>query len=35
MVFQWNIFRVLADVSHASSKGILIYAIHANQSAEG
>ncbi|KAI1431396.1 ER lumen protein retaining receptor-domain-containing protein [Xylaria sp. CBS 124048] len=31
----WNIFRVLADVSHLLSKVIIIYAIHRNRSAEG
>ncbi|KAI0397450.1 ER lumen protein retaining receptor-domain-containing protein [Xylariaceae sp. FL0594] len=31
----WNIFRVLADISHLLSKVILIYAIHRNRSAEG
>ncbi|KAI1827164.1 ER lumen protein retaining receptor-domain-containing protein [Xylaria intraflava] len=31
----WNIFRILADVSHLLSKVILIYAIHRNRSAEG
>ncbi|KAI9705007.1 MAG: hypothetical protein M1836_006787 [Candelina mexicana] len=30
-----NVFRVLGDVSHTASKCILIWAIHANQSAEG
>lgn len=35
MAFQWNIFRILADVSHALSKCILLWAIHSNQSAEG
>lgn len=30
-----NLFRILADVTHAFSKGILIFAIHRNRSAEG
>lgn len=30
-----NIFRVLADLCHISSKCILIYAIHHNRSSEG
>lgn len=30
-----TIFRILADLSHMSSKGILIWAIHSNKSAEG
>ena len=30
-----NVFRILGDVSHTASKCILIWAIHANQSAEG
>ena len=30
-----NFFRILADLTHAASKGILIYAIHRNRSAEG
>jgi ER lumen protein retaining receptor len=31
----FNVFRILADVSHTSSKIILIWAIHSNSSAEG
>ncbi|KAK0391728.1 hypothetical protein NLU13_1227 [Sarocladium strictum] len=31
----WNIFRIIGDLSHASSKCILIFAIHRNRSAEG
>ncbi|KAH6609479.1 er lumen retaining receptor [Trichoderma cornu-damae] len=31
----WNIFRILGDLSHMLSKGILIFAIHRNRSAEG
>lgn len=30
-----NIFRLLGDISHISSKCILIWAIHRNKSAEG
>ena len=30
-----QVFRILGDVSHALSKGILIWAIHSNSSAEG
>ena len=30
-----NAFRILGDLSHTASKCILIWAIHANQSAEG
>lgn len=30
-----NLFRVLADLTHAFSKIILIFAIHRNRSAEG
>ena len=30
-----NVFRILGDLSHAASKCILIWAIHANRSAEG
>lgn len=30
-----NVFRILGDLSHTASKCILIWAIHANQSAEG
>ena len=33
--YQFNAFRILGDVSHTVSKCILIYAIHANSSAEG
>ncbi|KAL2013034.1 hypothetical protein VTN00DRAFT_559 [Thermoascus crustaceus] len=33
MIF--NIFRILADLSHATSKCILIWAIHRNKSSEG
>lgn len=35
MVWDWNVFRILADVSHTASKCILIWAIHSNRSAEG
>lgn len=35
MGFNMNIFRVLGDLSHTSSKLILITAIHTNRSAEG
>ncbi|KAK3942100.1 ER lumen protein-retaining receptor [Diplogelasinospora grovesii] len=31
----WNVFRVLADVSHITAKCILIFSIHRNRSAEG
>jgi ER lumen protein retaining receptor len=31
----FNVFHILGDVSHTSSKLILIWAIHANSSAEG
>jgi len=31
----WNIFRILGDLSHMLSKGILIISIHRNRSAEG
>ncbi|EGX96443.1 protein-ER retention receptor [Cordyceps militaris CM01] len=31
----WNIFRILGDLSHMASKGILIFSIHSNRSAEG
>ncbi|KAL8894581.1 MAG: hypothetical protein Q9192_004202 [Flavoplaca navasiana] len=31
----FNVFRILGDVSHTVSKCILIWAIHANRSAEG
>ncbi|CAD6586698.1 MAG: hypothetical protein ASARMPREDX12_002493 [Alectoria sarmentosa] len=30
-----NVFRILGDLSHTASKCILVWAIHANQSAEG
>lgn len=30
-----NVFHVLADLAHISSKCILIWAIHRNRSAEG
>lgn len=33
--FPSQVFRILADVSHTTSKLILIYAIHSNKSAEG
>ncbi|KAJ9149711.1 ER lumen protein-retaining receptor [Coniochaeta hoffmannii] len=32
---QWNIFRILADLSHLAAKCILIFSIHRNRSAEG
>ncbi|KAI0575907.1 ERD2 ER lumen protein retaining receptor [Pyrenophora tritici-repentis] len=32
---KFNLFHILGDVSHTSSKLILIWAIHANSSAEG
>ncbi|KJK79196.1 hypothetical protein H634G_05436 [Metarhizium anisopliae BRIP 53293] len=32
---NWNVFRILGDLSHLASKGILIFAIHSNRSAEG
>jgi len=32
---DYNVFRVLGDVSHTLSKFILIWAIHSNRSAEG
>lgn len=35
MAFDWNVFRIMADVSHTASKCILIWAIHSNKSAEG
>ncbi|KAF2138376.1 uncharacterized protein K452DRAFT_290961 [Aplosporella prunicola CBS 121167] len=35
MGFNFNIFRILGDLSHASSQLILIGVIHSNQSAEG
>ncbi|PKS09855.1 hypothetical protein jhhlp_004478 [Lomentospora prolificans] len=31
----FNVFRIAGDISHISSKGILMYAIHRNRSAEG
>lgn len=31
----FNIFHILGDVSHTTSKGILMWAIHSNSSAEG
>lgn len=31
----WNIFRILADLSHLAAKCILIFSIHRNRSAEG
>ncbi|KAL7901743.1 ER lumen protein retaining receptor domain-containing protein [Trichoderma sp. SZMC 28014] len=31
----WNIFRILGDCLHMLSKGILIFSIHRNRSAEG
>lgn len=31
----WNVFRVLADLSHLASICLLIWAIHKNKSAEG
>jgi ER lumen protein retaining receptor len=30
-----NLFRIIADLSHTSSKCILVWAIHSNKSAEG
>ncbi|KAH8899355.1 ER lumen protein retaining receptor [Thozetella sp. PMI_491] len=35
MAGAWNIFRVLADLSHISAKSILIFSIHRNRSSEG
>ena len=35
MSFHMNVFRILGDLSHTSSKCILIWAIHHNRSAEG
>ncbi|KAG5950690.1 hypothetical protein E4U53_004587 [Claviceps sorghi] len=32
---KFNIFRILGDLSHLASKGILIFSIHRNRSAEG
>jgi len=34
-LYYMNVFRILADVTHALSKCILIIAIHRNHSAEG
>ena len=34
-MYEVNVFRIVADVSHTASKCILIWAIHANSSAEG
>ncbi|KAK4202228.1 ER lumen protein retaining receptor-domain-containing protein [Triangularia verruculosa] len=31
----WNIFRIVADLSHITAKCILIFSIHRNRSAEG
>ncbi|KAF2186668.1 hypothetical protein K469DRAFT_726157 [Zopfia rhizophila CBS 207.26] len=33
--FRFNVFHILGDVSHTTSKLILIWAIHSNSSAEG
>ncbi|KAL8765098.1 MAG: hypothetical protein Q9209_007721 [Squamulea sp. 1 TL-2023] len=33
--YHFNVFRILGDLSHTVSKCILIWAIHANKSAEG
>jgi len=33
--FHFNIFHILGDVSHTTSKLVLIWAIHSNSSAEG
>ncbi|KAK0655778.1 ER lumen protein retaining receptor-domain-containing protein [Cercophora newfieldiana] len=35
MAGAWNVFRIIADLSHISSKCILIFSIHRNRSAEG
>ncbi|KAB5549679.1 ER lumen protein retaining receptor-domain-containing protein [Coniochaeta sp. 2T2.1] len=35
MAIHWNIFRILADLSHLAAKCILIFSIHRNRSAEG
>lgn len=35
MAFNFNIFRILGDLSHAISHMILIAVIHSNRSAEG
>jgi len=35
MAGAWNLFRILADLSHISAKCILIFSIHRNRSAEG
>lgn len=32
---KFNVFHILGDVSHTTSKLILIWAIHSNSSAEG
>ncbi|KAL9000955.1 MAG: hypothetical protein Q9169_000439 [Polycauliona sp. 2 TL-2023] len=34
-LYHFNVFRILGDLSHTVSKCILIWAIHANKSAEG
>lgn len=34
-IMGFNVFHILGDVSHTSSKLILIWAIHSNSSAEG
>jgi hypothetical protein len=33
--FHFNVFHILGDVSHTTSKLVLIWAIHSNSSAEG
>lgn len=35
MPVDYNVFRILGDVSHTLSKCILMWAIHSNKSAEG
>jgi uncharacterized metal-binding protein len=35
MAGAWNLFRILADLSHISAKCILIFSVHRNRSAEG
>lgn len=35
MTMNVNVFRILADLAHISSKCILIWAIHWNSSSEG
>ncbi|SPO07681.1 related to endoplasmic reticulum retention receptor [Cephalotrichum gorgonifer] len=35
MSSSWNIFRYAGDISHLSSKAILMFSIHRNRSAEG